>query len=205
MCPARTKSGEGLVCALWHWLILFVLFSSPLTNYAYDNRNHTTVAYDSDVGVPAGYGVVSTPIRCEGKNGPSRNCAPFATFAEFLAAEGVTAPFKSGDIIIKELSTSKGTLEMAAETVNLNLTSQPMQRPCHEFGIGAASRLANPRMRGKISLHHTEHPGPMPASEGCPGQPRPWISEPVSSQHGQFVFSEECDCVNDVDLQDCKP
>jgi hypothetical protein len=36
-----------------------------------------------------------------------------------LAAErlAVNAPFKSGEIIVKELATSKGTVEMAAETV----------------------------------------------------------------------------------------
>jgi hypothetical protein len=36
---------------------------------------------------------------------------------QVCAAESITAPFRSGDIIIKELSTSKGPVEMAAETV----------------------------------------------------------------------------------------
>jgi len=35
-----------------------------------------------------------------------------------LAAErAITAPFKSGDIIVREFATTKGTVEMAAETV----------------------------------------------------------------------------------------
>jgi hypothetical protein len=35
----------------------------------------------------------------------------------FAAERAITAPFKSGDIIVREFASSKGTIEMAAETV----------------------------------------------------------------------------------------
>jgi hypothetical protein len=69
------------------------------------------------------------------------------------------------------------------------------------FGAGTASRQRTLLMRRKARLRHTEHPSTMPASECCPGQPRAWLRELVSSQHAQFAFCQGCDCLSYVDFR----
>jgi hypothetical protein len=48
--------------------------------------------------------------------------------------------------------------------------------------------------RSKAHLPLTKHPNSLPTSNCCPGQPRAWFSESISSQHARFAFGNGCDC-----------
>ena len=64
---------------------------------------------------------------------------------------------------------------------------------CYSLRVAASAMNMN-----QSSPTQTQHPSPMPASEGFPGQPRTWFRESVSTQHVQFAFSEGCDCASYV-------
>jgi hypothetical protein len=67
-----------------------------------------------------------------------------------------------------------------------------------KISADVASQLRTLRKMKITSLTPTEHPSPMPTSEGFPGQPKPWFRGPVSAQHSLLVFSEGCDHTNYV-------